>query len=101
MLRAVSVSRQGEHLLRRFHHGDVHHGALIGHRRSPLTFCVRHRCQQPLIVGNVLRCRRKDLVDHGNMGGMNHDLTAIAQLAIESGIGTQALQIRDIEPARH
>jgi hypothetical protein len=49
---SVDSPCQGKHLLRRFHHGDVHHGALIGHRCGPVTFRLLHGCQETLIVGN-------------------------------------------------
>ncbi len=84
---SIDSSCQGEHLLRRFHHSDVHHSALIGHRCGAVTFRLLHGRQEALIVGHVLRRRRKDLVDHWHMRGMDHDLTAVAQLAVQLGIG--------------
>ena len=36
--------RQGQHLLRSFHHGNIYHRALIRHCRSPLALRVLHGC---------------------------------------------------------
>src|SRR6185312_5528004 len=83
---SVDSPCQSERLLRCFHHGDVHHGALIGHRRGAVTFRLLHRRQETLIIGNVRRCRGKDLVHHWHMRGMDHDLTAVTQLAVQPSI---------------
>lgn len=98
LLCGANGAGEGEYLLRRFHHGNIHHGAAIHHRSGPLTRRVCHCRQQPRIISNLFGTRREHAVDERHMGGVNNDLPTIAELTIQTHISPQPIEVCDVEP---